>query len=127
MRPLWFGSEDRPLFGWLHVPEDKLARGCVLLNPPLGIEAVSAHAAYRRLADRLAEVGFAVLRFDYDGTGDSAGQTHDPGRVAAWLGSIREAEDLMRGLGLGRTERDRNARGRHPRCGSLWFRAAGPR
>ncbi len=102
MRPLWFGAEDRPLFGWLHVPENKLVRGGVLLNPPLGIEAVSAHAAYRRLADRLAEVGFAVLRFDYDGTGDSAGQTHDPGRVAAWLRSIREAEALMRGLGLGR-------------------------
>ena len=102
VRPLWFGSEDRPLFGWLHVPENELVRGCVLLNAPLGIEAVSAHTAYRRLADRLAEVGFAVLRFDYDGTGDSAGQADDPGRVEAWLGSIREAEGLMRGLGLKR-------------------------
>jgi alpha-beta hydrolase superfamily lysophospholipase len=103
VKPLWFGSEERPLFGWLHVPESGQARGAVLLSPTLGIEAVSAHRAYRRLADRLAEAGFASLRFDYDGTGDSAGRSDDPGRVAAWLESIRMGVDLMRSLGLART------------------------
>lgn len=103
MKPLWFGPDERPLFGWLHVPVDGQAFGGVLLCPSLGIEEVGAHYAYRELADRLAERGLVALRFDYDGTGDSAGREDDPGRVAAWLGSIRVAADLLRSLGLGRT------------------------
>jgi alpha-beta hydrolase superfamily lysophospholipase len=103
LKPLWFGPEDRPLFGWLHVPEDGRARGGVLLVPTLGIEEVNARYAYRCLADRLVEAGLAVLRFDYEGTGDSAGEGDEPERVAAWLGSIRTALDLLRSLGLGRT------------------------
>jgi alpha-beta hydrolase superfamily lysophospholipase len=102
LKPLWFGPEDRPLFGWLHVPEDGRARGAVLLCPTIGIEAVNARYAYMYLADRLAEAGLACFRFDYDGTGDSAGQQNDPNRVEAWLDSIRCAMELVRGLGANR-------------------------
>jgi pimeloyl-ACP methyl ester carboxylesterase len=102
LRPLWFGPEDRPLFGWLHVPEAGEAHGAVLLCPTIGIEAVNARYAYMHLADRLAEAGFACLRFDYDGTGDSGGHPNDGGRVAAWLASIRSAMDLLAGLGMNR-------------------------
>jgi len=102
LKPLWFGPVDRPLFGWLHVPENGGARGGVLLSPTLGIEEVNARYAYRRLADQLAEAGFAVLRFDYEGTGDSAGEGDEPGRVAAWLASIRTALELVQSLGVGR-------------------------
>jgi pimeloyl-ACP methyl ester carboxylesterase len=70
-----------------------------VLAPTLGIEAVSAHHAYRYLADRLAAVGFLTLRFDYDGTGDSAGRQDDPDRVVAWLGSLHAAAAFMRGMG----------------------------
>jgi alpha-beta hydrolase superfamily lysophospholipase len=102
MKPLWFGPDKRPLFGWLHLPADRKARGAVLLCPTLGIEAVSARYAYRRLADRLAQVGLVALRFDYDGTGDSAGGHDDPGRVDAWMESIRHAADFVRRLGTER-------------------------
>ncbi len=103
MRPLWFGPEERPLFGWLHEPEGGQARGSVLLCPSLGLEAASARYAFRRLADRLAAAGFVVVRFDYDGTGDSAGEGNDPDRVAAWLGSIRVGLEFIGSLGTGRT------------------------
>jgi alpha-beta hydrolase superfamily lysophospholipase len=102
MKALWFGPEDRPLFGWLHVPADRKVRGGVLLCPTLGMEAVSAHNAYRRLADRLSEAGFAALRIDYEGTGDSSGRHSDPGRLATWLQSVRTSVDFLENLDLPR-------------------------
>ncbi len=101
-RALWFGPEGRPLFGWLHRPDDGRARGAVVLCPALGLEGVCSHRAYRQLAERLEEQGIAALRFDYDGTGDSAGGESDPGRVEAWMASVGAAVELVRGAGASR-------------------------
>lgn len=98
--PFWFGPDDRPLFGWLHLPRDRTVRGGVVLCQPLGIEAICVYYTYRLLADRLAEQGLAVLRFDYDGTGDSTGQETDPDRVEAWLSSVTAAADVLVGAGV---------------------------
>lgn len=97
--PTWFGPTGRPLFGWLHVPSDGWSVGAVVLCPPLAREQTSAHFTYRILAESLAERGLTVLRFDYDGTGDSAGGDEDPDRVEAWLGSIAEAVSHVRRSG----------------------------
>src|SRR4051812_34449398 len=87
--PTWFGPAERPLFGWYHAPALATARACgVVLCNPFGYEMMCSHRAYRHLAERLATAGFPVLRFDYDGTGDSAGDGEDPERVESWLGSI---------------------------------------
>jgi len=101
-RPLWFGPEERSLFGWMHSPEEGRARGAVVLCPPLGLEGVCSHRAYRRLAERFAEMGIVALRFNYDGTGDSAGGEDDPGRVKAWMGSVGAAVELVRAGGARR-------------------------
>lgn len=101
MTPLWFGPDDRPLFGWLHLPEGGTARAGVVLCQPVGYEYVIAHRTFRVLAERLAAAGFAALRFDYDGTGDSAGDHRDPDRVAAWVGSVRAGAELLREAGVG--------------------------
>jgi len=97
---LWFGPPHRRLFGWLHLPESGMAGVGVVLCPSLSVEAASAGPALRRLADLLAAAGMAAFRFDYDGTGDSAGSNDDPDRVAAWTGSVSEAVGFVRGLGL---------------------------
>jgi alpha-beta hydrolase superfamily lysophospholipase len=97
---LWFGSADRPLFGWLHLPADQLVRGGVVLCQPLGIEAICVYYSYRLLAERLADEGLAVVRFDYDGTGDSVGEEDDPGRLAAWTGSVAAATEVLSGAGV---------------------------
>lgn len=99
--PLWFGPDDRPLFGWLHLPAGGTARAGVVLCQPLGIEAICVYFTYRQLADRLTERGLAVLRFDYDGTGDSVGTETDPDRVAAWTSSTGAAADYLAAIGVG--------------------------
>ncbi len=97
--PLYFAPEERSLFGWYHAPDDG-ARGelAVLVCPPLGHEYVSGHRSIRHLTDRIAAAGIPAMRFDYDGTGDSAGGDEDAGRVAAWLQSIRTAMQMLREL-----------------------------
>lgn len=51
------------------------ARVGVLLCPPLGQMLLRTHRVYRQLAAGLAARGIGVLRFDYRGTGDSAGDS----------------------------------------------------
>jgi alpha-beta hydrolase superfamily lysophospholipase len=100
--PLWFGPSERPLFGWLHVPVGGQARGAVVLCPPVGRDYLQAHYALRRLAERAQQCGLCVLRFDYDGTGDSAGTGTDQGRVEAWLESTCSALAVVRATGASR-------------------------
>jgi alpha-beta hydrolase superfamily lysophospholipase len=92
--PIIFG--DAQLFGWYHAPARPAKNGGVVLCNPFGYEAMCLHRAYRTLAERLAAAGIPALRFDYHGTGDSAGSDHDPDRVAAWRDSIGFAVDELR-------------------------------
>ena len=100
--PRWFGPPERPLFGWLHLPCHREVHGGVVLCQPMGIEAICVYFTYRQLADRLAEQGLAVLRFDYDGTGDSTGEETDPAGVDAWLSSVTAAVDELAATGVPR-------------------------
>lgn len=100
--PFWFGPEDRALFGWLHLPADRVVHGGVVLCQPLGIEATCTYFSLRLLAEELTARGVAVLRFDYDGTGDSCGEESDPDRVAAWLSSLSMATDTLLTIGVTR-------------------------
>jgi len=74
-RPLYFGAHGE-LFGLYH-PTVSSAKKAVLLCPPLGQEQIRCHRLYRQLARTLAGEGIAVLRFDYYGSGDSAGASAD--------------------------------------------------
>ena len=97
---VWFGDPERPLAGWVSTPADGTARAGVVLCPPMGEEGRSAHRTYRRLAEGLAAQGLLALRFDYDGTGDSAGAMADPGRVQAWCDSTLAAYAFVTSLGV---------------------------
>jgi alpha-beta hydrolase superfamily lysophospholipase len=93
--PVWFGDSDRPLFGWFEVPDDGRARAGVVICPPLAVEYASSQPALQRLSARLVAEGLAVLRFDYDGTGDSSGADEDHCRVGSWTSSIRRAIECV--------------------------------
>lgn len=73
MNPILFGSRERRLFG-IHRPAAgaRMRRGVVICQP-WGQEYERAHRACGQLGERLAARGCDVLRFDYYGTGDSAG------------------------------------------------------
>jgi alpha-beta hydrolase superfamily lysophospholipase len=94
--PVVFDSRDGPVAGFHHAARPPIARAStVVLCPPIGYDAMLTYRTYRHLAERLAALGFHVLRFDYHGTGDSAGSPDEPGRVAAWQASIDAAIDHL--------------------------------
>ncbi|WP_336670201.1 alpha/beta hydrolase [Tsukamurella sp. USMM236] len=96
----YFGPADAPLYGALHLPASRRVRGAVLLVPPLAKEQYDAQRGLRRLAALLAADGLAVLRFDYLGTGDSAGPAGLPDAAAGWIVSVRHADAYLRDLGV---------------------------
>jgi hypothetical protein len=100
--PTWFGPSDRPLFGWFVYPEDAQVRGAVVLCQPLAEEGNMAYRTFRTLSQRLALEGFLAFRFDYDGTGDSAGSFEDPHRAQAWIDSVDHALAAVRACGVDR-------------------------
>ena len=98
--PLFFGTAGRPLFGWYHPAGQRTRpRHGVVICAPFGYEMMRTHRACRHLAQQLATSGVPALRFDYDGTGDSAGSDHDPGRVNAWLSSVGQAIEELKARG----------------------------
>jgi pimeloyl-ACP methyl ester carboxylesterase len=98
VKPIYFGSATRRLFGVHHPP---LARrpgdDAVLLCAPAMQEYMRTHWALRKLALLLAREGFHVLRFDYFGTGDSAGEPHEAS-VEQWCADIRTAASELADL-----------------------------
>ena len=92
----YFESGGRSLFAWLHRPAGAAAEHGVLICPPLGHEQVHSHRALRHLADRLAAQGLAVVRLDYQGTGDSDGTEYDPQLLATWQTNVSDALDWLR-------------------------------
>jgi uncharacterized protein len=96
MNPFFFGSSKEPLYGVYHPPRANAARStAVVLCYPLWQEYMRAHRAFRQLAMLLSKAGFSVLRFDYFGTGDSAGES-DAGDVARWTKDISTAIDELK-------------------------------
>ncbi len=105
---IFFGAgtnhAGRTLFGFYHPPDiaagldgPAARRGtAVVLCNPLGTDMTRSDRTYRHLAERLSGAGFACLRFDFFGTGDSGGDEFAPGLVDAWLDDVGAAIDEVR-------------------------------
>lgn len=96
MNPLFFGTSERQLFGTYDPSQIGGRRGVVVCHP-WGREYLLAYPTVRHLARQLSQAGWHVLRFDYYGTGDSAGQFEDASQ-AQWLADIDCAVDELKDL-----------------------------
>jgi uncharacterized protein len=96
MTPLFFGTGARRLFG-IYEPGRSGSRAprAAVLCYPWGQEYIRAHRSMRRLANMLAATGRDALRFDYFGTGDSAGDMIDAD-LAGWESDIETAMDEVK-------------------------------
>ncbi len=92
-RPLAIPSAGFPLCGFLHRPAR--ARGAVLIVPPIFDERNGAQRTLVDLARALARAGFAALRFDPRGVGDSPGGLEGV-TLAAWRADVRAALAALR-------------------------------
>lgn len=101
MKSYYFGPQSSRLFGVYDPPSTSADRDLgVVICHPFGAEYLRAHRALRQLALRLAGVGFHVLRFDYRGTGDSAGTLEDAS-VEGWeADALAALESLKAAAGV---------------------------
>jgi alpha-beta hydrolase superfamily lysophospholipase len=99
-RPFYLGTGDTATFTTYHAPSGAHASGIgVVLCPPFGVEDQMSTRPRRAWARHLAAQGDAVLRIDFPGSGDSAGNPRDPQRLDAWVGSVRDAVAWLRTTG----------------------------
>lgn len=95
MNLFYFGPRQAPLFGVEHPPAQRRSqRSGIVICPPTGTELMRSHRALRQLATGLAKEGHHVLRFDYFGTGDSAGDCEE-GRFSTWQENIATAVEEL--------------------------------
>lgn len=101
-KPYYFGEADAPLYGCFHPAQASVRGYAVVLASPLGDEAIRIHRAYRQLALRLSQAGFPTLRFDYFGSGDSAGEDVEA-TLQRWQDDLALAiEEVKKQSGLDR-------------------------
>ncbi|MFO0554762.1 MAG: alpha/beta fold hydrolase [Polyangiaceae bacterium] len=103
MTALFFGESKSPLFGVLHEPAPGTElHHAVLVCPPIGQEHVRSHWALRQLGSALARSGHHVLRFDWFGVGDSAGDL-TTASLDRWVeDAATAAEELRDSTGIRR-------------------------
>ncbi len=98
-KSLWLGSPAYPVFARLTTPVTASIGGGLLISPPIGRESRAARPALRLLAASIASEGFAVLRYDHFGTGDSSGHFDDDTFFDEWTDQVRRGVELLRSVG----------------------------
>ncbi|HEV3226972.1 MAG TPA: hypothetical protein VGZ52_09060 [Acidimicrobiales bacterium] len=90
--------DGRAVHAVLHEATGHARETAVLIVAPFGWEDVSSYRSRRSMAIDLADHGYATLRFDLPGTGDSDGTADDPELVAEWIRTISVAAAELRSV-----------------------------
>ena len=85
IRPFYFGPDGGQLLAVYHPPQavPSMPIGVLLCNPT-GFERARIIRSFACLASELAQRGFAVLRFDYAGTGTRRERSNRSMRSNGW-------------------------------------------
>jgi len=98
MIPLFFGPAERAKYGVFHPAAGHGTKGRgVVFCDALFDEAIRAHRALRFASESMAAARWNSFRFDYFGTGDSAGETQEFNLVQACQ-DIHEAIQEIRSM-----------------------------
>lgn len=93
--PFFFQCESQRLFGVLHQPVGAPAQAGYVFCHPFAEEKLWAHRVFVSFARELAARGYAVLRFDYRGHGDSDGYFEDA-TVESYQADIEAATTALK-------------------------------
>ncbi len=93
--PFFFSAQGSELFGLYQSPLGPSRKEGIVLCNPLPQEMMRSNHALVQLSRQLAELGFAVLRFDYFGTGDSHGILQDAS-LELWQSNIKSAISALK-------------------------------
>jgi alpha/beta superfamily hydrolase len=98
--PFFFGASDRRLYGTYDPAATARSSGAsraAVICAPWGPDYVFMHGVLRRLAFSLSDAGVHVLRFDYFGVGDSAGEGEEAS-IVGWREDIAEAIEELKSM-----------------------------
>jgi pimeloyl-ACP methyl ester carboxylesterase len=97
-QPIYLDNHAAPLLGFLQLPSGSTWRDvAVLICPPFGWDDVCSYRSRREWAAHLAASGYASLRVDLPGAGDSAGSPRDPDRLQSWIAAAESSASWLRG------------------------------
>jgi pimeloyl-ACP methyl ester carboxylesterase len=92
---LTLGTAQRRLFAIHEAAAPTPRPRAAVICQPLGTEYTYAHRSVRHLATRLTMSGFHIIRFDYFGTGDSAGTDSEVDLVGCQTDAESAIEALL--------------------------------
>ncbi|MGZ2410614.1 pimeloyl-ACP methyl ester carboxylesterase [Sphingomonas sp. F9_3S_D5_B_2] len=103
MKPLYLQCQGGHTVAAIYQPATAAPNGTgVLIVPPFGWDEQTSYRPRRDWSLALAQCGFANLRIDLPGTGDSSGSADDDGLVDAWTAAVARSLDSLREAGAER-------------------------
>lgn len=100
--PVYFKAGDETLFGILTVPRNREIDTAAIMLTGRGFPSYNRNRLSVHLGRRLADLGFATLRFDYHGVGESSGVVDGFDIDRPFVQDLRGAFDFLASEGLTR-------------------------
>ena len=94
--PAFINSRGRQIYSVLQRPaaHSDIGRG-ILLVPPLGNEQRRVQRPFRMLMQNLSRQGYTLMRFDWDGTGNSTGSSDQLNTLQPWINDVHDAAEVL--------------------------------
>lgn len=102
MRPVYIQSGFHTVAGIFQQATASAMDTAVLIVPPFGWDDQTSYRPRYDWSISLAARGFASLRIDFPGTGDSSGTPRDKGLVDAWTTAVNSGVEWLRKAGARR-------------------------